>query len=279
VVALGHQTRADTLRLIIPGLDGLGEEGVAWAWSLAWAVIHGAVRLFDLDEDDLEPRVLTRRIDGNEEVMEIIWVDTVLGGSGILAELVSRFPQVAGAALAHLQGHDCPSSCYRCLRTYRNQRVHGMLHWRLIIPQLATARTEPVHDSGTTTGSHHTTEGPDWDAARLEGCESPLELRLLLAIRQSRLPEPQKQFTVSDHTGRILTRADFAYPGERLLIYVDGLAFHSSLRQRIHDAAQTNQLQGMGDRVLRFISSQVIQMTAACIAQIQSALTSSDGRS
>jgi very-short-patch-repair endonuclease len=59
---------------------------------------------------------------------------------------------------------------------------------------------------------------------------------------------------------------------ECLLIYVDGLAFHSSLRQRMHDTSQTNRLQGMGYRVLRFLGSQVTHASGTCIAQIQSAM-------
>src|SRR5438105_15477274 len=79
-------------------------------------------------------------------------------------------------------------------------------------------------------------EGPDWDEARREGCESPLELRLLKAIRAAGLPEPVKQHEVYDSRGRLLTRADFAYETpKRILIYADGLEFHTALRQRIQD--------------------------------------------
>jgi len=86
-------------------------------------------------------------------------------------------------------------------------------------------------------------EGPEWDEARSEGCESPLELRLLKAIRAAGLPEPQKQHEVYDSRGRLLTRSDFAYvKPKRILIYADGLEFHSGLRQRIHDTRQSNQL-------------------------------------
>ena len=84
-------------------------------------------------------------------------------------------------------------------------------------------------------------EGPEWDEARREGCESPLEFRLLQAIRAAGLPEPLKQHEVYDTRGRLLTRADFAYvTPERILIYADGLEFHSAIRQRIHAA-------GLGD--------------------------------
>ena len=46
---------------------------------------------------------------------------------------------------------------------------------------------------------------------------------------------------------RLLTRADLAYlTPKRILIYADGLEFHSALRQRIHDTRQSNQLQTEG---------------------------------
>jgi len=87
-------------------------------------------------------------------------------------------------------------------------------------------------------------DGPDWDEARKEGCESPLEIALLRAIRSAGLPEPLKQHEVHDGHGRIIARADFAYATpRRILLYADGLEFHSSLRQRIHDTRQSNLLQ------------------------------------
>jgi very-short-patch-repair endonuclease len=111
-----------------------------------------------------------------------------------------------------------------------------------------------------------------------EGCGSPLELKLLLAMRHHGLPEPEKQFRIDD-AGRMITRADFAYPTERLLIYVDGLAFHSSLRQRIHDASQTNRLQAMDYRVLRFVGNQITRAPGDCVDQIRMALAVSRSNS
>lgn len=268
-VVLGHQGRADTLRLNIPGLRELGYEGIEWGWSFAWAIIHGAIRLFDLDEDDVEARVLTHKTDGREEVLEIVWVDSVLGGSGILKEIVERFPAVAAAAAQHLKDHDCPTACYRCLMTYRNQRVHGLLNWRLVVQQLAAAAADTVTDLGTTPRASHTTDGSEWEEARKEGCGSPLELKLLRAMRDGGLDEPRTQFEVLAPAGCRITLADFAYPDDRLLIYVDGLAFHSSVRMRIHDVRQTNQLQSMGYRVLRFLGPQVAANPKACVEVIR----------
>ena len=253
--ALGHQDHADTLRLIVPGIASLSDEGVSWSWSLGWAIIQGAVRMFEIDEDDIDVRVLTRRLEEREEALELVWVDTVLGGSGILREIARQFPQVAAAVAQHLQGHNCPSSCYRCLRSYRNQRVHGRLSWRLIYPQLQAAASESVVVASTAPATRATTEGPEWEEARRNGCGSPQEYRLLLAIRAAGLPEPAKQFQIEDRPGHVITIADFAYPEDHLLIYVDGLAFHSSLRMRIHDTRQSNRLQTMGFTVFRFISA------------------------
>jgi len=220
--------------------------------------------------------VLTKKAsDGTNRALEILWVDKILGGSGIVGALIAEFSAVAQAAVRHLQGHDCATSCYRCLRSYRNQRVHGVLNWRLALPYLqvaAVSELEPVASPTTQAPG----EGPEWDEARSEGCESPLELRLLREIRAAGLPEPQKQHEVYDSRGRLLTRADFAYLApKRILIYADGLEFHSGLRQRIHDTRQSNQLQTEGWQVLRFLGPHVHRNPADCVAQLRKALAQS----
>ncbi len=212
-VAIGHQARADTLRLGVPGIERLEDEGVGWAWSFAFAIVEGVARLFEIDEEDLEPLVLTRRVQSNsaahEAVMEIVWIDRTLGGSGILESVAARFPEVAAAAVRHLNGHDCAKACYRCLMTYRNQRVHRLLDWRLAWHHLEAAARETLEPRGAARVSPHVTEGPEWDEARQAGCESPPELRLLRAMREAGLPEPEKQYWVLDASGVPLTRVDF----------------------------------------------------------------------
>lgn len=278
VFTLGHQMRGDTVRLVVDGLQQLGDEGVSWAWSVGTALLEGARRHFELDDEDLDIIVQTRRDDdGVMHALEIIFLDMVTGGSGIFDALVREFPRVAQEAVRHLEGHDCPTSCYRCLRTYRNQRVHGLLNWRIAMPYLQAAAGSTLSDPTTASAPG---QGPDWDEARREGCESPLELRLLRAIREAGLPEPLKQFVVANDQGRVTTRADFAYQEPRgVLIYADGLAFHSSVRQRIHDTRTTNQLQTAGWQVLRFVGPDITRAVGNCVGQIRSALAMPDDRS
>ena len=272
-VALGHQTKADTLRLNVSGLEELGDDGVAWAWSLGSALLEGARKHFELDDDDIDVIVQTKKdADSTNRALEILWVDKILGGSGIIGALIGEFSAVAQAAVRHLEGHECATSCYRCLRNYRNQRVHGILNWRLALPYLQAAAVSELNPVAARP-MPIPGEGPEWEEARGEGCESPLELRLLKAIRAAGLPEPQKQHEVYDSRGRLLTRADFAYlTPKRILIYADGLEFHSGLRQRIHDTRQSNQLQTEGWQVLRFLGPHVHRNPTDCVIQLRNAL-------
>lgn len=98
-------------------------------------------------------------------------------------------------------------------------------------------------------------------------------MNLLKAIRaDGTLPEPEKQLEVYDNN-KLLTRADFAYTDcePKLLIYVDGLAFHSEVRQRVHDNRITNRLQMMGDLALRFLGTETHNTPEDCVKQIKEA--------
>jgi MrfA Zn-binding domain len=187
------------------------------------------------------------------------------GGSGIIEQIVREFQDVAQAAVRHLEGHDCPTSCYRCLRGYRNQRIHGLLNWRIAMPYLRVAALSAVEPCAAAE-LRTSVDGPEWDEARREGCESPLELALLRAIRSAGLPEPLKQYELYNHRGRLITRADFAYTTpRRVLLYADGLEFHSSLRRRIHDTRQSNLLQTEGWLVIRFLGPHVRANPQECV--------------
>jgi very-short-patch-repair endonuclease len=107
-----------------------------------------------------------------------------------------------------------------------------------------------------------------------------LEFRLLKAMRAAGLPEPLRQFEVYNSRGRLITRSDFTYTTpKRILIYADGLEFHSAIRQRIHDTRQSNQPQTEGWQVLRFLGPQVYRDAGDCAAEIRSALRDRQVRS
>jgi len=81
--------------------------------------------------------------------------------------------------------------------------------------------------------------------------ESRLEAAFLTSIRSSRLPRPTPQFVVQSH-GHFIARVDFAWPEQRLLVELDGAAFHASNRDWSHDLQRQNTLTALGYTILRF---------------------------
>jgi very-short-patch-repair endonuclease len=198
-------------------------------------------------------------------------MDDVTGGSGLIDVLAERFADVAKAALEHLTDHDCDGACYRCLRTYRNARYSHHLDWRTAMGFL---RNAAVLGSLVAAGVERDADDDQLVAyaeAAAEGCGSPAELRLLRALRENGVPEPEKQFAITRANGTLLSVADFAWPSARLLVYVDGLRYHSSRARREFDSRQTRELQSMGWTVMRFMGTELWRRLDACVAEIGTA--------
>jgi very-short-patch-repair endonuclease len=81
--------------------------------------------------------------------------------------------------------------------------------------------------------------------------ESVLEARLLRLLAEARLPAPARQYEIWD-AGRLVARADFAYPDSRVVIEADGYAYHSGRAAWQRDLIRHNALVALGWRVLRF---------------------------
>lgn len=73
---------------------------------------------------------------------EVCLADEKINGSGFVADFYDHFAEYSKRILEgedmyfkqmlsdeHI--HDCDSSCYKCLKTYRNMPYHGLLDWRL----------------------------------------------------------------------------------------------------------------------------------------------------
>lgn len=76
--------------------------------------------------------------------------------------------------------------------------------------------------------------------------ESALELRLWRRLRRTPdLPQPLLQYRVRDERGVIL-RVDFAWPGHRVAVHVDGFRWHTGREAFDRDASQRNRLAAAG---------------------------------
>src|SRR6266487_967030 len=62
----------------------------------------------------------------------------------------------------------------------------------LVIPHLICAQADSVMEAAGASSSRFATDGPEWDAAKREGCSSHRESKLLIAMRRRGLLEPEK---------------------------------------------------------------------------------------
>ena len=69
------------------------------------------------------------------------------------------------------------------------------------------------------------------------------EARLLFLA--SRLPMPELQYSIIDHTGR-LWRVDFAWPDAMIVAEYDSIAWHVGPEALLHDRLKTARLQECG---------------------------------
>ena len=120
--SLGHEFVTDVVRL---QFSGLTEQ---WnAYSLAYAILLGAADTLDVPDTDLNVTISGGDASG---MAAIVLYDNVPGGAGLVAQLQveDSFRAMLGNARERVQGGcGCDSSCYGCLRSYRNQFAHPHL--------------------------------------------------------------------------------------------------------------------------------------------------------
>jgi very-short-patch-repair endonuclease len=95
---------------------------------------------------------------------------------------------------------------------------------------------------------------------------SEAERRLLELIRAARLPKPEANAQLHGH------EVDFLWHEQRLIVEVDGYAFHSSRSSFERDRRRDRDLQAAGYRVLRITWLELTDGRDALIAELAAAL-------
>ena len=120
--SLGHELVTDVVCLRFPQLRGEWE-----ASSVAYAVLLGAAETLDVPDTDLNVTITGGDNPGDSA---IVLYDNVPGGAGLVVQLEREkvFDEMLCNARERVQGNcGCDSSCYGCLRSYRNQFAHPHL--------------------------------------------------------------------------------------------------------------------------------------------------------
>lgn len=234
-LALAASRNAEILRLLVPVPEDLEGAGVMqWGLSLGYSLRTGMRRLYMLDgpevEFEFEGPWRAKATDRSWHQASLTFVDPSLGGTGYLRRAAEEMQAVAGQALVHLDHAGCDTACYRCLKSYQNQRHHPHLRWPLVIPFLEDLATIAVEPRRLEAGDLDD-PGP-WLDAYAAGVGSPLELRFLRLFESCGF-HPERQVAIAVEEGKApITVADFAVLERRLAIYIDGAAFHVGARLR-----------------------------------------------
>lgn len=126
--ALGHEVTTDVVRAEFPE-----EMTPAELHSVAYAMVLGASDALAVPQQDLNVTLSSQAI---------VLYDDVPGGAGLVAQLKDEaaFCRVVERARDRVAGKcGCDTSCYGCLRSYRNQFVHTQLDRRAALKVLEAA--------------------------------------------------------------------------------------------------------------------------------------------
>jgi very-short-patch-repair endonuclease len=103
------------------------------------------------------------------------------------------------------------------------------------------------------------------DDARLQSVAEALAARLLAG---SDLPPPVRQHEIVDARG-VVGHADFAWPGRKVILEVDGFRWHAGPRARDRDSQRTNALIADGWTVVRVTPAGLERDGAAVLAALR----------
>ena len=125
-ISLGHQFTTDILRMSFNFDNGSFLYESNQAHSLLYALIRSASYVLQISEDSLGGVIHYVSATGT---YDLILYDDVPGGAGFVRAVSERLPEIMEHVKNSIQHCTCDAdtSCYTCLRSYRNQYLHDQL--------------------------------------------------------------------------------------------------------------------------------------------------------
>ena len=229
-IALYTENNFETLKLIVPIPKDISDRDLKeWAYSLGYALRLGMRHRYSLDGSEIEfllegPWNIEAENSKKYKMVSLTFVDAHIGGSGYLPKIAEEFNKVAEDTIHFLDHDNCVTACYRCLKSYQNQRHHEYLNWLRIIPDLEMIKEVQIKKRPKETGDID--DPKPWLEAYDAGVGSPLELKFLRLFEQFGLQVVKQEPVGTDDISRPISIADFGIREKRIAIYIDGAKFH-----------------------------------------------------
>jgi len=123
---LHHEFRTDVAKISF----GCNTSDNSTMLSVMYSILNSFANELNIERRDIKACLTFKKTRGKMEHKIIIY-DAVPGGAGHSRRLVTKDGQVLKAvikrAIKLLETCQCEPSCYRCLRSYENQRIHEIL--------------------------------------------------------------------------------------------------------------------------------------------------------
>lgn len=206
-------------------------------------LLAGAGQVLDMGVSELEGLVLPETVNS----CSVLIYDPIPGGSGLIEQITNHWVAICEKGITFVAScQNCPEdeACYGCLKSYRNQRYHDELSRAVACQMLETLATSIVREHDIPPQAVQRT-----DSAAMPESDSESQLEQILDARHFPMPA-ERQYRV-DLDGDT-TVADFAYPDDKVLIYVDGLSarIHGDPQTRRSDVIRRAKAEAKGYRVL-----------------------------
>jgi ATP-dependent helicase YprA (DUF1998 family) len=132
-VHLGHVFETDIVHLSID-VSKFAIDTRAAAASLAFALLEGAAEGLQISHDDIDVVSLP----STDAEIRLALIDAVPAGAGFAKLIAENIGTVFEAAYTRVSRCECglDSSCYQCLRSFKNQREHENIQRGLALDPL-----------------------------------------------------------------------------------------------------------------------------------------------
>ena len=122
---LGHEFLTDVVELHFNGQLAMWNDWKVWR-SMVYALLEGSSHALGIRRDDLDGTFYTY---SRSEAPAIVLFDNVPGGAGHVKRVAEELVSVFKGAYQRVDSNCCgaETSCYECLRNYRNQPYHDEL--------------------------------------------------------------------------------------------------------------------------------------------------------
>jgi ATP-dependent helicase YprA (DUF1998 family) len=127
---LGHEFLTDVVEIHFTGPLAMRADILVWR-SLVYALLEGASQALNIRRDDMDGTLYVYK---RGEPSSLVLFDNVPGGAGHVKRIADELEDVFQAAFRRVNNDCCgpETSCYECLRNYRNQPYHDELQRGLV---------------------------------------------------------------------------------------------------------------------------------------------------